>query len=71
MVTDEGSVTEIAQYGPYHLPLNVFTIQIYPMNQTFIFYFLGINQYPGELMCFAQGQNMMPSVGIKPSTSLL
>ena len=25
MVTDEGSVPEIAQYGPYYLPLNVFT----------------------------------------------
>ena len=24
-VTDEGSVPEIAQYGPYYLPLNVFT----------------------------------------------
>ena len=24
MVTDEGSVPEIAQYGPYYIPLNVF-----------------------------------------------
>ena len=24
-VTDEGSVPEIAQYGPYHLHLNIFT----------------------------------------------
>ena len=24
-VTDEGSVPEIAQYGPYHLYLNIFT----------------------------------------------
>ena len=25
MATDEGSVPAIAQYGPYYLPLNVFT----------------------------------------------
>ena len=33
--TDEGSLSEIAQYSPYHLPLNVYLLQT---NQTIMFY---------------------------------
>ena len=33
--TDEGSLSEIVQYSPYYLPLNVLLL---PKEQTFIFY---------------------------------
>ena len=35
--TDEGSLSEIAQYSPYYLPLNVL---LHPKDQTIIFYLL-------------------------------
>ena len=41
-VTDEGSVPEIAQYDPYYLPLNVFTV-----SKGSNFYILFNNYYHG------------------------
>ena len=38
---DEGSVPEIAQYGPYYLPLNV---SLLPKDQTCIFIVLARNK---------------------------
>ena len=35
--SDEGLLPEIAQYSPYHLPLNVLLL---PKDQTFLFYLI-------------------------------
>ena len=48
-----------------NIPVNNFSVML---GQSYRF--LGVNQCTGELICLAQGHNMVPPVGIIPRTSL-
>ena len=48
----------------FNVPINNFSVMS-GWNHSF----LRINQYSGELMCLAQGHNVVPLAGIKPRTS--
>ena len=48
----------------FNVPVNNFSVMLGRSHR-----YLGIKQYSGELMCFAQGHNTVILVGIEPMTS--